>query len=100
NKLGGIGRRALRATWYLVGWVVMAAMDLMVPVWAERTAPTTWHPHHIAERYGLLTLIVLGESILAATMAIQAAAVSGVALTTLAPLIVGGLLIVFSLWWL
>ena len=36
-----------------------------MPVWAERAGPTTWHPHHIAERYGLFTLIVLGESILA-----------------------------------
>ena len=38
-----------------------------LPMWAERASPTTWHPHHIAERYGLLTLIVLGESILSAT---------------------------------
>ena len=28
---------------------------------------TTWHPHHIAERYGLFTIIVLGECVLAAT---------------------------------
>ena len=34
---------------------------------------TTWHPHHIAERYGLFTLIVLGESVLPATIAFQAA---------------------------
>ena len=63
-------------------------------------APTTWHPHHIAERYGLLTLIVLGESILAATIAVQAALSSGEALSSLVPLIVGGLLIVYSMWWM
>ena len=34
-------------------------------------------PPHIAERYGLLTLIVLGESILAATVAVQSALASG-----------------------
>ena len=44
-----------------------------MPVWAERAGATPWHPHHIAERYGLFTLIVLGESVLAATLAIQAA---------------------------
>ena len=71
-----------------------------VPVWAERAGPTTWHPHHIAERYGLLTLIVLGESILAATVAVQSALASGEALSALAPLIVGGLLIVYSMWWI
>ena len=47
--------------------------ELAVPVWAERTATTTWHPHHIAERYGLFTLIVLGESVAAATLAIKSA---------------------------
>jgi low temperature requirement protein LtrA len=73
---------------------------LAVPVWAERAGPTTWHPHHIAERYGLLTLIVLGESILAATTAVQAALASGEALSALLPLIVGGLLIAYSMWWM
>ena len=41
--------------------------------WAERTRPTNWHPHHIAERYGLFTIILLGESVLAATTGVQAA---------------------------
>ena len=58
-------------------FLVLRLLELAVPVWAERAGPTTWHPHHIAERYGLLTLIVLGESILAATMAVQAALASG-----------------------
>ena len=81
------------------GVPLLAALELAVPVWAERAAPTTWHPHHIAERYGLLTLIVLGESILAATVAVQSALASGEALAALLPIIVGGLLIVFSMWW-
>jgi low temperature requirement protein LtrA len=84
---------------WLPGFLILAALELGVPVWAERSAATTWHPHHIAERYGLLTLIVLGESILAATVAVQAALASGEALATLAPIIVGGLLIVYSMWW-
>ena len=82
-----------------LGFLTFAALELAVPVWAERAAPTTWHPHHIAERYGLLTLIVLGESILAATVAVQSALASGEALAVLWPTIVGGLLIVFSMWW-
>ncbi len=81
------------------GFITLAALELAVPVWAERAAPTTWHPQHIAERYGLLTLIVLGESILSATVAIQSALASGEALPALLPLIIGGLLIVFSMWW-
>jgi low temperature requirement protein LtrA len=62
---------------WVSGFVTFATLELLVPLWAERAGPTTWHPHHIAERYGLLTLIVLGESILAATSAIQSALASG-----------------------
>ena len=75
-------------------------LELLVPLWAERTSQTTWHPHHITERYGLLTLIVLGESILSATGAVQSAMAAGERLSSLVPLIVGGLLIVYSMWWL
>jgi len=84
----------------LVGFLVLAALELAVPVWAERVSMTPWHPHHIAERYGLLTLIVLGESMLAATLAVQGALASGEALPALLPVIVGGLLAVCSMWWL
>jgi low temperature requirement protein LtrA len=85
--------------WLLPGFVLLAALDICVPMWAERANPTTWHPHHIAERYGLLTLIVLGESILAANATIQSALAAGGALSDLMPLIIGGLLIVYSMWW-
>jgi len=70
-----------------------------VPLWAERASPTPWHPQHITERYGLLTLIVLGESILAANAATQSALAAGAALSELIPVIVGGLLIVYAMWW-
>jgi low temperature requirement protein LtrA len=73
---------------------------MLVPVWAERCAPTTWHPHHIAERYGLFTIITLGESILAASIAVRAATEAGAGAKALGPVVVGGLLIVFSFWWL
>ena len=83
-----------------LGFLVMIAAELAVPVWAERPAVTPWHPRHIAERYGLFTLIVLGETVLAATIAVQAALDAGEALGQLAAVAVGGLLIVFSMWWL
>ncbi len=74
--------------------------ELCIPAWAERSGTTPWHPHHIAERYGLLTIIVLGEAILAASIAVQAATHVGAYSATLASVIVGGLLIVFTLWWI
>ena len=47
---------------------------MLVPAWAERGGRgTAWHPEHISERYGLFTLIVLGECVEAATVAMQSA---------------------------
>ena len=85
---------------FLPGFVAGAGLELLVPAWAERSRMTPWHPHHIAERYGLMTIIVLGESVLAASIATGQAIESGRARSDLAPLIAGGLLIVYSLWWL
>jgi low temperature requirement protein LtrA len=84
----------------LPGFVFLVVCELLVPAWAESVSPTTWHPHHIAERYGLFTLIVLGESVLAAMLAVQAGLKSGETLANLLPIIVGGLLIVYSMWWI
>ncbi|MDZ7901776.1 MAG: low temperature requirement protein A [Rheinheimera sp.] len=47
-----------------------AAFELAVPALAERKGVTPWHRHHMMERYGLLNLIVLGETLLAGSMAI------------------------------
>jgi low temperature requirement protein LtrA len=84
----------------MAGLAVLVAAELAVPIWAERAAPTTWHPRHIAERYSLFTLIVLGESVLAATLAIQTALDADAAFVDLATTAAGGLLTVFGMWWL
>jgi low temperature requirement protein LtrA len=88
------------AGWLGAGFVFMAVAELAVPVWAERPAVTTWHPRHIAERYGLFTLIVLGESVLAVTVAVQSALDAGGGVGVLLEIAGGGLLIVFAMWWL
>ena len=79
---------------------MLAALELLVPAWAERAGHTPWHPGHIAERYGLFTIIVLGESVFAATLAVQSALDAGEALKDLVTIAIGGLVIVFALWWL
>lgn len=103
---GGIaGMQVLWVLWVVVAptglqlplFVLFMIGELLVPVWAERAELTTWHPHHIAERHGLFTLIVLGESILSTTMAFQKGFDSGVNLISLA---VASLVIVFSVWWI
>jgi low temperature requirement protein LtrA len=72
----------------------------MVPMWAERAGMTPWHPHHISERYGLFTIIVLGESILAATNATQQALAGGLFSANFLLFCLGALLTVFCMWWL
>ena len=54
--------------WSLFG--LGAMLELLVPVVAERAGRTSWHRHHMVERYGLLTIIVLGETLLAAAIAL------------------------------
>ncbi|MGH4029749.1 low temperature requirement protein A [Actinomycetota bacterium Odt1-20B] len=83
-------------------WVflVMAVLEMCVPAYAERRFTTAWHPHHISERYGLFTIIVLGETIAAATVAVKEGIDENDALGELLPLAAGGLLVVFAAWWI
>jgi len=85
--------------WWLAA-VTVIPLELALPWWAERTGTTPWHAHHIAERYGLLTLIVLGESVLSTTVAIQAAIDRGGVTADIAGIVAGGVLTLFSMWWL
>ena len=83
---------------YGVGPLILA--ELAVPAVAERVRETPWHPGHIADRYGGFTIIVLGESISAATVAVQSALDKKTDLTELLPIAFGGLVIVFAAFWI
>jgi low temperature requirement protein LtrA len=81
-------------------WLILVPAELLVPIWAERAERTTFHPDHISERYGLFMIIVLGESVLAASLAIQTV-IDGDGLTgQLGAVIAGSLLTVYSMWWI
>ncbi|HEY1971931.1 MAG TPA: low temperature requirement protein A [Pseudonocardia sp.] len=84
----------------VIAFVVLAMAEIGVPAWAERSTRTTWHPGHIAERYGCFTLIVLGEVVLGSTVALQQALAEGGHLAGLLTLAAAGIVIVFSMWWL
>jgi len=90
---------ALRPSARLWFFLVLAAAELTVPLWAESVSRTSWHPGHIAERFGLFTIIVLGETLLAPTVGVEDALNRHTTTGRLAPVVVGGLLIVFSMWW-
>jgi low temperature requirement protein LtrA len=89
----------------LLGWpvwafIVAGAAELLVPVLAEAVEQTRWHPQHITERYGLFTIIVLGETILASSAAFQVVVDDRDANVTVVLTAVGALLTVFSMWWI
>jgi low temperature requirement protein LtrA len=92
-------RLALPPQWGYVTWAVLMLAEFSVPLWAMRAGQTPWHPHHIAERYGLFTIIVLGECVLGATQA-----VAGVINKTgwswdVVGVGVGSTALVFAVWW-
>jgi low temperature requirement protein LtrA len=99
-----------------LGWVVVAfvktdipttfliyaplfILEIATPLIAERKVKTPWHAHHIAERYGLLAIIALGECLIGAIETLR----SIVALhgwTMDAALIgLGGTGLAFTMWW-
>jgi len=99
-QIGWLALLAAPDSWWVPGFLLLAVAELAVPVWAERAEPTGWHPRHIGERYGLFTILVLGESVLSATGAMQAALDAGGPFSDLVTTAIGGFLIVASMWWI
>jgi low temperature requirement protein LtrA len=91
---------ALPAVSARIALVVLIAAELAVPIVAEKHGTTPWHPHHITERYGLFTLIVLGESLLASANAIIEALHDAHALAPLISIAVLAVVVTAALWWI
>ena len=82
----------------LPGFFVLLLCEHFVPFYADLKRQSRWHRHHIIERYGLLTIIVLGESLVALAVTIQELAANfDIHLLSVA---IGGFLTLFSMWWL
>jgi low temperature requirement protein LtrA len=65
----------------------------------HREGGTPWHAHHIAERYGLLTIIALGEGLIG-TIASVSAVLETQGWTLEAVLLaLAGTALTFALWW-
>jgi low temperature requirement protein LtrA len=80
---------------------VLILVELAGPFVAERRfGGTPWHPHHIAERYALLTIITLGEVILGTVAAVNAVVrVDGWTVET-ALVGLAGVGLTFGMWWM
>jgi low temperature requirement protein LtrA len=82
-------------------FAVLIAFELRGPYVAERKARTPWHPHHIAERYGLLVIITLGEVILGTVASLNTVVHGEAGWTVDAVLLaVAGVGLTFGSWWM
>ena len=88
---------AVPQPWNYVMWGAALVIEVLIPIPAwrlVRDAPI--HPRHLPERFGLLTLIVLGESVLAVVLGVSRVSwVGGSAVAAAA-----GFLIAASVWWI
>ena len=98
-QVGWIARLFVPIEVAFVSFLPLVALEMAVPWWAERAGTTPWHRGHIAERFGLFTIIVLGECVLAATTSIQAAITAGGLSTSLVILAIGALVLIGAMWW-
>ena len=77
-------------------------LELAIPFVAESHGRIPWHPHHIAERHGLLVIIVLGEGVLGSINATGLIDRSGTLSEWLLPVLLVCICtaaLTFALWW-
>jgi len=91
-----LGSLLLPATARPVVWLAAILLEGLVPWLFHRAmAGTPTHATHLPERFGLFTIIVLGESLVAVVLGL-----GGARWTPLGALVgVSGFVIAFALWW-
>jgi low temperature requirement protein LtrA len=88
---------AFDAPWAYVLWGFALCLELAAPVWAWRFLPDApVDRRHLPERFGLLTLIVLGESVLAVVLGVSKISWD----TGSAAAAAMGFLVAAALWWI
>lgn len=87
----------LAATFLMV--IPLVALEMATPYFAERKATTPWHAHHIAERYGLLAIIALGECLIGAIETLRAIVGNHGWSLDAALVGFGGTALAFGMWW-
>ncbi len=89
----------LTVGWFFPAAIVLILVEVTGPAAGERLAEgTPWHGHHIAERYGLMVIIALGEGLLGTTAALGVLIEDGWT-TEVVVLGLAGTALVFGVWW-
>jgi low temperature requirement protein LtrA len=78
-------------------WIAAFAVDLGTPWWTlDRSVHIPPHPSHLPERFGLFTLILLGESVVAVMKGIESQETWSVGAALAA---FSGVVVLFTIWW-
>lgn len=81
-------------------FAILFIIELSAPAIAERQGGTPWHSHHIAERYGLLAIIALGEGVIGTVAAVGAVVESQGWSFDAVMIAAAGIGLTFSMWWI
>ena len=98
-QAGWVARLLIDEPWGIAVSLVLIVLELSVPLWAVRAGDPGWNPGHIAERFGLFTIILLGESVLAAMTGFQRSFAEGLSVR-LVVVALSAVVMLFALWWL
>ena len=91
----------LSVTFGLAVFALLAAGEMVGPWLAEsRRGGTPWHAHHIAERYGLLAIIALGEGVVGTVASLTAVVGEHGWTPDAAILAISGTGLTFGMWWI
>lgn len=100
-QVGWIALTFLHLDWpmLLPALLLLYGLEFYSVVAASRGSGTPWNVHHLVERFGLLTIISLGEVVLGTSLAVQAV-VEGQGWSTESVLLISaGLTMAFGMWW-
>ena len=95
-QVGWIGQLFFEFS-YIV-FILLWIAEFTVPYYAESHTTSSFHKEHIEERFSLLTIIVLGESILASVYSLNKI-IEHFSIDLLM-VAIGCLLTIFGIWWL
>jgi len=104
-QIGWIALLLAKPGWtaVIMFWALLVLVELSGPVIAEKwtgEGGTPWHAHHIAERYGLLAIIALGEGIIGTVASVSAIAEHQGWSVEAIMMCAAGAGLTFGMWWI
>jgi low temperature requirement protein LtrA len=87
--------------WFFAAAVALFALEISgTRIVEKRSGEMTWHPHHIAERFGLLAIIALGEGVFGTVASVSALIERAGWSADAIIVVIAGVGLTFGLWWM